>query len=174
MAVIHSSLVFFALWSMSLLVNAMSTPTRDVSTLTKRDSPQGVLIGCYPGGAGGCPCPTDKFGDAGVLINVFPGYQCAYPSGACSWNDKNGELDNVAQDNCPSSAPCPSSGCTCPLDKKKDIGVMINYFTGYQCAYPNGACTWDENGSLTNVRQGNCPSSAQCNKFKREEEGARI
>lgn len=50
---------------------------------------------------------------------------------------------NIAQTNCPSSAPCPSTGCTCPLDLTNSTGVLINYFTGYQCAYPGGACTWD-------------------------------
>ncbi|TCD64809.1 hypothetical protein EIP91_003621 [Steccherinum ochraceum] len=161
------TIAFAAVLVNGLFATASVTPTRDVSTLTKRDDPQGVLIGCYPGGAGGCPCPVDNFGDNGVLINVFPGYQCAYPNGACAWNDRNGELDNVAQDNCPSSAPCPSTGCTCPLDKHNDVGVMINFFTGYQCAYPNGACTWDDNGDLTNVRQGNCPVSARCGKFSK-------
>ncbi|KAI0791240.1 hypothetical protein C8Q75DRAFT_757309 [Abortiporus biennis] len=147
---------------------AANTPTRDLSSLLEiRDAPQGVLIGCYPGGLGGCPCPIDNFNNTGVLINVFPGYQCAYPNGACSWNDRDGSLFNIAQDNCPPSAPCPSTGCVCPLDKLGDIGVMINYFTGYQCAYPNGACTWDSNGSLTNIRQGNCPVSAACAHFSK-------
>ncbi|KAI0074904.1 hypothetical protein K474DRAFT_1647405 [Panus rudis PR-1116 ss-1] len=127
--------------------------------------PDPVLIGCYPGGAGGCPCPKDLNGDSGVLINFFPGYQCAYPGGACSWDDQDGSLMNIAQTNCPSSAPCPSTGCTCPVDNNGDTGVLINYFTGYQCAYPNGACTWDSSGSLTNIRQGNCPSSAKCGTF---------
>ena len=83
-----SSIAFVAVLANGLFANAHATPARDVSTLTKRDAPQGVLIGCYPGGAGGCPCPTDNNGDSGVLINVFPGYQCAYPSGACAWNDR--------------------------------------------------------------------------------------
>lgn len=87
MTVIRSSLLFFAV-STTLFTNAMLTLPRDVSTLTKRQAPQGVLIGCYSGGAGGCPCPIDNFGDEGLLINVFPGYQCAYPEGACSWSDK--------------------------------------------------------------------------------------
>ncbi|KAJ3488609.1 hypothetical protein NLI96_g2712 [Meripilus lineatus] len=149
----------FAFVSTALLANAGTTP--GTTSLERRTSTQGVLIGCYAGGAGGCPCPLDNNGDDGVLINVFPGYQCAYPNGACSWSSRNGELQNIAQDNCPSSAPCPSSGCTCPLDNHGDSGVMINYFTGYQCAYPNGACTWDDNGDLSNIRQGNCPSSAR-------------
>ncbi|CAL1701823.1 unnamed protein product [Somion occarium] len=166
MTVIRSSLLFFAV-STTLFTNAMLTLPRDVSTLTKRQAPQGVLIGCYSGGAGGCPCPIDNFGDEGLLINVFPGYQCAYPEGACSWSDKNGELQNAFQDNCQASAPCPPSGCTCPLDLNNDEGVLINYFTGYQCAYPNGACTWDDAGTLTNTRQGNCPKSARCNQFRR-------
>ncbi|KAH8105319.1 hypothetical protein BXZ70DRAFT_1004830 [Cristinia sonorae] len=159
--------VSVALFATTGTLASAITPARDLSTLAKRDAPQGVLIGCYPGGAGGCPCPIDNFGDSGVLINVFPGYQCAYPHGACAWNDRDGSLFNIAQDNCPSSAPCPSTGCTCPNDNNGDVGVMINLFTGYQCAYPNGACTWDDNGSLTNIRQGNCPVSARCDHFSK-------
>jgi len=150
------------------LANSSLTPTRDVSSLAlKRDAPLGVLIGCYPGGLAGCPCPIDKDGDSGVLINVFPGYQCAYPSGACSWDDEDGSLFNIFQSNCPTSAPCASDGCICPFDNNGDSGVLINFFTGYQCAYPNGACTWDEDGSLTNTDQGNCPVSAACSSLKK-------
>ena len=83
---VRYSLIFAALCS-AAFVNAALTPARDASTLTKRTN-QGVLLGCYAGGAGGCPCPIDNNGDEGVLINVFPGYQCAYPQGACSWNDR--------------------------------------------------------------------------------------
>ncbi|KAH8105317.1 hypothetical protein BXZ70DRAFT_517995 [Cristinia sonorae] len=158
-----------ALLSAALLVSgAASSSPREVSTLEKRNDPDAapVLIGCYPGGAQGCPCPKDKNGDSGVLINFFPGYQCAYPDGACSWDDQDGSLLNIQQTNCPSSAPCPSTGCQCIPDLNNNTGVLINYFTGYQCAYPNGACTWDSNGSLTNTRQGNCPATAVCDKIK--------
>jgi hypothetical protein len=34
----------------------------------------------------GCSCPPDNFGDGGVLINEFAGYQCAYQGGACTWD----------------------------------------------------------------------------------------
>ncbi|KAI0791238.1 hypothetical protein C8Q75DRAFT_66459 [Abortiporus biennis] len=144
------------------------TPASSFELETRTTPPsdaQPILIGCYPGGAGGCPCPKDNNGDTGVLINFFPGYQCAYPNGACSWDDQDGSLMNIAQTNCPSSAPCPSTGCTCPLDLNNDTGVLINYFTGYQCAYPEGACTWDSSGALTNTRQTNCPSTAVCQKI---------
>lgn len=139
--------------------------------LVRDDSSSQVLIGCYPGGAGGCPCPIDNFNDTGVLINVFPGYQCAYPAGACSWDDQTGQLFNIAQSNCPSVAACESDGCVCPEDLNGDDGVLINFFTGYQCAYPNGACTWDENGDLTNIFQGNCPVSARCDNLSRRRRG---
>ena len=86
-----SSIAFVAVLANTLFASAHVTPSRDVSTLTKRDAPQGVLIGCYPGGLAGCPCPIDNNGDTGVLINVFPGYQCAYPAGACAWNDRVSE-----------------------------------------------------------------------------------
>ena len=48
---------------------------------------QNVAFACF-GGGGDCECPIDLNGDSGVLINVYPGYQCAYPNGACTWNDK--------------------------------------------------------------------------------------
>lgn len=35
-----------------------------------------------------CECPTDNNGNSGNLINVFPGYQCAYADGACTWADQ--------------------------------------------------------------------------------------
>jgi len=139
---------------------ALAAVAVGASSLERRSSGQ-VLIGCYPGGAGGCPCPTDLNGDSGVLINVFPGYQCAYPSGACAWA-QSGQLQDVAQGNCPSNAPCATSGCDCVADLNGDSGILINAFEGYQCAYPNGACTWDQNGELQNVYQGNCPATATC------------
>ncbi|THG97410.1 hypothetical protein EW026_g4583 [Hermanssonia centrifuga] len=55
-----------------------------------------------------------------------------------------------------------NSGCTCPRDNNGDTGVLINQFTGYQCAYPDGACTWDYGGALQNTAQTNCPTSAKC------------
>lgn len=48
---------------------------------------QTIAFSCY-GGGGDCECPTDNNGDSGVLINVYPGYQCAYAGGACTWDDK--------------------------------------------------------------------------------------
>lgn len=152
-----------ALASSALLASGADISSREDASLEKRTTQTAPLIGCYPGGAGGCPCPKDKNGDSGVLINFFPGYQCAYPDGACSWDDQDGSLQNQAQTNCPRSAPCPSTGCTCPLDLNNSTGVLINYFTGYQCAYPHGACTWDSTGALANTAQTNCPSSAVCN-----------
>lgn len=124
---------------------------------------QSVAFACY-GGGGDCECPTDLTGDsAGVLINVYPGYQCAYAGGACTWDDKTGALQNVDQTNCPTVAACSTSGgCECPTDLNDDTGVLINQFTGYQCAYTNGACTWDYTGVLQNTAQTNCPTSAPC------------
>ncbi|KAF7797003.1 hypothetical protein EIP86_008195 [Pleurotus ostreatoroseus] len=122
----------------------------------------GIAFACFCGG-GNCECPPDRYHSAGVLINVWPGYQCAYPGGACTWDDKTGALQNTAQTNCPSTAACNlAAGCTCPSDKNGDAGVLINQFTGYQCAYPHGACTWDSDGSLVNTDQTNCVASAKC------------
>ncbi len=48
---------------------------------------QTITFACY-GGGGDCECPADNNGDYGALINVYPGFQCAYPNGACTWDDK--------------------------------------------------------------------------------------
>ena len=39
--------------------------------------------------------------------------------------------------------PTPDA-CECPLDKNHAQGVLIHTWPEFQCAYPNGACTWDE------------------------------
>jgi hypothetical protein len=60
------------------------------SALTRRDGSQhAVTVSCAAGlSLSGCDCPSDNEGHQGVLINMFPGYQCAYPGGACTWSDK--------------------------------------------------------------------------------------
>ena len=75
------SFMLASIASIAVLANSVFA-----GSLTLRDDPQGVLIGCLPGALAGCPCPTDKNGDSGRLINVFPTYQCAYPNGACDFN----------------------------------------------------------------------------------------
>ena len=72
-------------------VTALASPSllhSDMSSLTRRSlAGQNIAFSCY-GGGGDCECPTDLTGDSnGVLINVYPGYQCAYPGGACTWDD---------------------------------------------------------------------------------------
>ncbi|KAF7790610.1 hypothetical protein EIP86_001566 [Pleurotus ostreatoroseus] len=133
------------------------------SSLHKRTlTGQTIAFACY-GGGGDCECPSDNNGDSGVLINVYPGFQCAYPNGACTWDDQSGVLQNPGQTNCPTSRTCSTTGgCSCPTDNNGDTGILINQFTGYQCAYPNGACTWDYGGNLQNAAQTNCPTSAKC------------
>ncbi|KAI0781691.1 hypothetical protein BC629DRAFT_1289581 [Irpex lacteus] len=134
-----------------------------LSSLQKRTlTGQTIAFSCY-GGGGDCECPTDLNGDSGVLINVYPGFQCAYGGGACTWDDKTGALQNTAQTNCPTYAACSQAGgCSCPRDNNGDTGVLINQFTGYQCAYAGGACTWDYDGNLQNLAQTNCPKAAKC------------
>ncbi|EIN07751.1 hypothetical protein PUNSTDRAFT_144300 [Punctularia strigosozonata HHB-11173 SS5] len=142
---------------------AAHAPARSaLSPLHRRDLTEQVPISCFvqpPNGAV-CDCPTDLNGDNGVLINVFPGYQCAYAGGACTWGDTDGALQNIFQTNCPTVAPCPSTGCECPIDNNNDTGVLINQFTGFQCAFAGGACTWDFDGVLQNIHQTNCPTTA--------------
>jgi hypothetical protein len=108
-------------------------------------------------------------------------YQCAYPGGACTWLNQTGELQNTHQSNCPLIAPCPASGCGCPIDNNAHSGELINHFKCYQCAYPSGACAWDNVGSfyvrmygynsyltqqdvgeVLDVFQTNCVRTAQC------------
>ncbi|OSX60080.1 hypothetical protein POSPLADRAFT_1075451 [Postia placenta MAD-698-R-SB12] len=157
-----ASTPFAALATLALALVAQANPSA-FNAHRRSLTGQTVAFSCY-GGGGDCECPTDLTGDsAGVLINVYPGYQCAYPGGACTWDDKTGVLQNTAQTNCPSSASCSlTSGCSCPTDLNGDSGVMINQFTGYQCAYANGACTWDYLGNLQNTAQTNCPTKAVC------------
>jgi hypothetical protein len=156
---------FAAIFTLATLVvatpyDAMAPGT--LSSLVRRDDSQ-VLVSCtQPKGTAPppCVCPADLNGDTGVLINYYPvssivsthcpaadpllqGYQCAYPGGACTWQDVSGALQNTHQTNCPTVAPCPSTGCACPIDNNLDTGVLINVFKGYQCAYTGGACTWD-------------------------------
>lgn len=61
------------------------------SSLHRRDFAQGtdgqLTQACLPVGEPPCSCPTDLNGDSGVMINLYPGYQCAYPGGACTWDD---------------------------------------------------------------------------------------
>ena len=59
----------------------------DVTLGRRTFTGQTVAFACY-GGGGDCECPLDNNGDPGVLINVYPGYQCAYGGGACTWDDK--------------------------------------------------------------------------------------
>lgn len=56
---------------------------RLADTVTGAQIPQS----CLPSSPPPCMCPIDLNDDTGVLINVYPGYQCAYPGGACTWSD---------------------------------------------------------------------------------------
>ncbi|EED79641.1 predicted protein [Postia placenta Mad-698-R] len=126
---------------------------------------QSIAFACY-GGGGDCECPPDLTGGAGTLINVYPGFQCAYKGGACTWDDKTGALQNVNQTNCPTKAACStSSGCECPTDLNNNTGVLVNQFAGYQCVYTNGACTWNAAGVLQNTGQTNCPTNKTCSQL---------
>ncbi|TFK50239.1 hypothetical protein OE88DRAFT_1632347 [Heliocybe sulcata] len=141
-----SSLAFGILAAfVSVLATGISAgPT---GSLVQRASANPLTLSCYLGGPATCECPIDARGVPGILVNVFPGYQCAYATGACSWSDITGALQNTAQGNCPRIAPCPASGCTCPEDLNGDQGALINRFSGYQCAYINaGICTYDSVG----------------------------
>lgn len=83
----------------AVAVAALTKPnfTPNHSVLQKRLAGQSVAFACY-GGGGDCQCPIDLTGDSGgVLMNVYPGFQCAYADGACTWDDK-------VSDNC----ICPS------------------------------------------------------------------
>lgn len=158
--------LFFVTLQVTALRHTVRSPSYaslEPSSLHRRTlTGQTIAFSCY-GGGGDCECPSDLNGDSGVLINVYPGYQCAYPNGACTWDDKTGALQNTMQTNCPSDAPCSTAaGCSCPRDRNGDTGVMINQFSGYQCAYAGGACTWDFGGALQNTQQTNCPKQVAC------------
>jgi hypothetical protein len=79
----------FALAALAVLAEATTFPRSPMpsTNLHKRLTGQNIAFACF-GGGGDCECPSDLNGDSGVLINVYPGYQCAYPNGACTWDDK--------------------------------------------------------------------------------------
>ncbi|KAI0731849.1 hypothetical protein C8Q72DRAFT_775568 [Fomitopsis betulina] len=113
----------------------------------------------------GCVCPVDLTGDKnGVLINVYPGFQCAYASGGVCTYNQSGALQTTGRTDCNTeAAPCSTEdSCECPNDLKGNIGILINHFLGYQCAYVHGACTWSYDGTLQNTAQNNCPIDASC------------
>lgn len=147
--------------SLAVIAQAFSPAVRAPS-LHKRLTGQTIAFACY-GGGGDCECPADLTNAPGVLINVFPGFQCAYPTGACTWDDSTGALTNAGQGNCPTTSPCTkTSGCVCPTDLLGDAGILINQFTGFQCAYPEGSCTWGSDGNIVQPAQTNCPSFSKC------------
>ena len=74
--------------SLAVVAQAFNPAIRSPNpNLHKRLAGQSIAFACF-GGGGDCECPTDLNGGSGVLINVYPGYQCAYPNGACTWDDK--------------------------------------------------------------------------------------
>ncbi|KZT22404.1 hypothetical protein NEOLEDRAFT_660260 [Neolentinus lepideus HHB14362 ss-1] len=148
--------LFSAISAIALLAKLLAGTTAHPTELVERTVP-GYLT--WASSLTGCPCPNDTHGNVGVLINIFPGYQCAYPSGACAWDDASGDLQNTAQGNCPANVPCPASGCTCPADLNGDAGVLINNFRGWQCGYPSGICTYDQFGNVSTVAS---TSSSAC------------
>jgi hypothetical protein len=80
-------MVAFATFATLATLASLASAFSPVSSLARRGASQ-VTVSCSSGqGLTGCDCPADLNGDDGVLINVFPGYQCAYPGGACTWSD---------------------------------------------------------------------------------------
>lgn len=89
-------------------------------------------------------------------------------------------LTNPSQSNCPTAEACTKDhGCICPADIIGDAGVLIFQFTGYQCAYATGSCTYDfvrpivsasrkmlnqvvQFGNLQSPNQGNCLDNKPC------------
>ena len=78
-----TTLAFASLVVAASARNVARSPNVD---LHRRLTGQTIAFACF-GGGGDCQCPSDNNGDSGVLINVYPGFQCAYPGGACTWED---------------------------------------------------------------------------------------
>jgi hypothetical protein len=72
-----------------MVLGAHSPAFSALSPMHRRDVTQQVAVACFvpPPNGDVCQCPTDLNNDSGVLINFYPGYQCAYPGGACTWGD---------------------------------------------------------------------------------------
>ena len=85
-----TSFLFFTSLAVSAVASNLAARSAfsPLSDLHRRGlTGQNVAFACF-GGGGDCECPLDNNGDSGVLINVYPGFQCAFPSGACTWDDK--------------------------------------------------------------------------------------
>lgn len=72
--------------SLGVVAQAFSVRSPNPAIHKRALTGQNVAFACF-GGGGDCECPLDSTGEQGILINVFPGFQCAYPSGACTWDD---------------------------------------------------------------------------------------
>lgn len=81
--------------------NTVNVPSHALprASITRRTGTEQVTIACHTDGAPACICPKDLNGDTGVLINVYPGYQCAYRNGACTWSDqvRKGLFESLTQ-----------------------------------------------------------------------------
>ncbi|KAF9527198.1 hypothetical protein CPB83DRAFT_856538 [Crepidotus variabilis] len=96
-----------------------------------------------------CTCPPDINGVVGVLHQAWNGgVQCAFPTGACSW-DSSGTLLNTAQPNCQRYIS-PNLGCP-SADKTGSPGHLVHYLLQVTCFYDTPDqefCWWDGTGSL--------------------------
>ncbi|EPT00818.1 hypothetical protein FOMPIDRAFT_1121748 [Fomitopsis schrenkii] len=156
---------FIALCALATTAFAKPNVAPDHSVVQTPLVGQAVAFACYSASDNGCKCPTDLTGDKkGVLINLYPGFQCAYTGGGACTYDQSGALQTTGQTECAAKVtPCGTEdSCECPVDLKGEPGILINHFLGYQCAYTHGACTWNYNGTLQNTAQDNCPTDEPC------------
>ncbi|KAI0731851.1 hypothetical protein C8Q72DRAFT_882950 [Fomitopsis betulina] len=149
--ILQNFVVLSALTTMALAKPATSSPSAPQTGLVAR------------AGLVGCECPTDLTGDQnGALINLYPDLQCTYSGGVVCTYDQSGMLKTTRETDCTAEAMLCSTedSCECPNDLQGNSGVVVDL--GYQCAYVHGACTWSNNGTLTNTEQNNCPADAPC------------
>lgn len=81
--------MFFRATLLTLALAATAFAANAPIPLHRRTPGGQVPISCndIPPETAPCACPLDLNHDTGVVINIFPGYQCAYPGGACTWSN---------------------------------------------------------------------------------------
>lgn len=74
---------------------------------------------------------------------------------------QSGDLVQPAQSFCVDHQPCSSMPCPCHDDVNGHYGYVIDYPVEFQCAYPNGACTWQSTSEVSHRESDGSRTSAE-------------